>query len=307
MCTYNGAANLQEQLDSFCAQTVLPEELVVCDDTSTDNSAEILKEFKARAPFPVNLVINKVNLGMAKNSEQAYGLATQEIIIGSDQDDIWLPEKAEIILRAFEENPNAEYVFSDGFILQNGQIQKESMWDRFFKKKGQKLFSKGRQFDAIILGNFASGCTSAVRKSFFLRCCPMNEILYPDHWFAVNAAIKNSMLAIGKKLIKYRIHAQNTVGVGGGSVSRSQKRKQIEGFCGVHIDEEIAKITTGRQHEKIQALVTYSKTREKAFGKNFFLRCFILSWLFLRGYYFRFSFRPFGRFAADIFKVRVHA
>ena len=51
MATYNGAKYLQEQLDSFLHQTRLPDELVVCDDGSTDATLEILKAFRQQAPF----------------------------------------------------------------------------------------------------------------------------------------------------------------------------------------------------------------------------------------------------------------
>ncbi len=52
MCTYNGARYLQEQLASIAAQTRLPDELVVCDDCSSDGTRAILEEFKARVTFP---------------------------------------------------------------------------------------------------------------------------------------------------------------------------------------------------------------------------------------------------------------
>jgi glycosyltransferase involved in cell wall biosynthesis len=45
MCTYNGTQYLQEQLDSIAAQTRLPDELVVCDDGSSDGTIEMVKVF----------------------------------------------------------------------------------------------------------------------------------------------------------------------------------------------------------------------------------------------------------------------
>ncbi len=41
MCTYNGAAHVLEQLESFIAQTRQPDELIVCDDASQDETADI--------------------------------------------------------------------------------------------------------------------------------------------------------------------------------------------------------------------------------------------------------------------------
>ena len=55
MATYNGAPYLREQLESFIGQTRLPDELIVCDDVSTDDTLIILEEFKKNAPFDVHI------------------------------------------------------------------------------------------------------------------------------------------------------------------------------------------------------------------------------------------------------------
>ena len=61
LCTYNGARYLQKQLDSIADQTVLPGELVACDDGSSDETVEILKAFSEKAPFPVHVHINDLS------------------------------------------------------------------------------------------------------------------------------------------------------------------------------------------------------------------------------------------------------
>src|SRR5271154_4257677 len=63
MCTYNGAQYLGEQLESFVAQSRPPDELVVCDDGSTDATPQILADFAGRAPFDVRIFRNKANVG----------------------------------------------------------------------------------------------------------------------------------------------------------------------------------------------------------------------------------------------------
>ena len=85
LCTYNGAQFLPAQLESMAAQTRLPDELVVCDDQSTDGSVEIIKSFAHHAPFAIRLEINAKNLGSTKNFEKAIGLCRGEIIGLSDQ------------------------------------------------------------------------------------------------------------------------------------------------------------------------------------------------------------------------------
>ena len=58
LATYNGSEFLQEQLNSFLHQTRLPDELVVCDDGSSDDTVEILEAFRKVAPFAVNIYSN---------------------------------------------------------------------------------------------------------------------------------------------------------------------------------------------------------------------------------------------------------
>ena|SRR2546421_3140447 len=89
MCTYNGARHVREQLESFAAQTRLPaDELVICDDCSTDQTINILPDFGAGASFPVHIQVNKFNLGSTKNFEQAISFCHGDLIALSDQDDV---------------------------------------------------------------------------------------------------------------------------------------------------------------------------------------------------------------------------
>src|SRR6266849_5683432 len=117
MCTYNGARFLSEQLESIAAQTRVPDELVVCDDGSTDETVEIIKAFVERAPFAVRLEINANNLGSTKNFEKAIGLCQGEIIALADQDDVWYPKKLELLESVFLARPSVGAVFSDADVM----------------------------------------------------------------------------------------------------------------------------------------------------------------------------------------------
>jgi glycosyltransferase involved in cell wall biosynthesis len=67
LCTYNGGRFLREQLESLASQSVLPAELQVGDDGSTDNTLEIVEEFARTAPFPVGIARNERQLGYGEN------------------------------------------------------------------------------------------------------------------------------------------------------------------------------------------------------------------------------------------------
>lgn len=96
MCTYNGASrHLREQLDSIFSQTVLPGEIVVQDDGSTDDTMAVLDEYARKAPDGVSVRIyqNATQQGINRNFFSAMHRSTGELIAVCDQDDIWLPTK----------------------------------------------------------------------------------------------------------------------------------------------------------------------------------------------------------------------
>jgi glycosyltransferase involved in cell wall biosynthesis len=87
MASYNGGRFIGRQLQSFANQSLLPSQLVICDDGSSDDTVAIVEEFAARAPFDVQLVINPERLGYNRNFAKAIGLCTGDLIFLSDQDD----------------------------------------------------------------------------------------------------------------------------------------------------------------------------------------------------------------------------
>src|SRR6202167_2057678 len=132
MCTYNGERFLPQQLASMAKQTRLPDELVVCDDGSTDRTVAIVREFAASAPYPVRVFENERNLGFAANFERAIGLCEGDLIALSDQDDIWYPIRLERSEQEFAAHPEAGLVFSDGEIIDDqDQLVGMRLWPHF--------------------------------------------------------------------------------------------------------------------------------------------------------------------------------
>ena len=120
LATYNGARYLPAQLASLAAQTVMPGELVACDDGSTDGTVAVLERFASDAPFPVRLFRNPVNLGSTANFAQAVGLCTGDGIFLCDQDDLWHPHKLARFAAAFDADPAVGLVASDLELIDAG-------------------------------------------------------------------------------------------------------------------------------------------------------------------------------------------
>src|SRR3954468_8143226 len=91
MCTYNSERFVGEQLASIRNQTRPPDELVICDDGSSDGTMEHVARYAESAPFEVRVHVNERNLGSTKNFEQAIGLCEGQIVVMSGDDDVWHP------------------------------------------------------------------------------------------------------------------------------------------------------------------------------------------------------------------------
>src|SRR3954469_465099 len=149
MGTYNGAVYLNEQLESIAAQTRTPDELVISDDQSTDDTLTLIEEFAATAGFPVRLSINESNLGTAKNFEKAIGLCRGDVIMLSDQDDVWHSDKLESVERMFAAKPQLSLVFSNAELVDEtlGRFD-ETLFDLVdFNGEKQRLVRSGRALD----------------------------------------------------------------------------------------------------------------------------------------------------------------
>jgi hypothetical protein len=220
MTTHNGASYLREQLDSIFAQTRMPDEVIICDDQSTDETPELLRKYSARAPIPMTVVFNEQRLGSTKNFEQAIRLCSGEIIALSDQDDVWRPHKLAVIERRFKEDPDLGLVFSNGDLIdQNGAQLHGDIWSRFwFGRRLQKLLDSSRDTHDLLLSRyFITGATIAFRSSFRNLCVPIPEgisTFIHDRWIAVMIGAVARVDRIDERLIAYRLHAQQQMGVG---------------------------------------------------------------------------------------------
>jgi glycosyltransferase involved in cell wall biosynthesis len=225
MTTYNGEKFLQEQLDSFLEQTKLPDELVVCDDGSTDASLHILEKFQNRAPFLVKIYCNVQNLGSTKNFEKAIRLCSGEVIFLSDQDDVWLPKKVERLTAVLEEHPEYSYIFSDVFIVDEAlHPLGYTMWEHVnFTHAQRKMFSKGRQIEVLLKHNVVTGMTMAFRAEIKGWVTPFPENCVHDAWIAL---LSSASGAVGRFiedcLVQYRQHTGQLIG--------GQKLRLVEQF-----------------------------------------------------------------------------
>jgi hypothetical protein len=216
MCTYNGERFVGEQLESIAAQTLAPAELVVCDDRSTDRTAEVVLEFAARAPFPVRLHVNERNLGSTKNFERAISLCEGDLIALSDQDDVWAGRKLEKLAAAFASDARVGLVFSDAELVDEElRPLGARLWEKVgFDEKRRRRVRAGRALDVLLPGGSVTGATAAFRA--WLRPLaleiPDDLRVIHDGWIAMVAAAVSRVVFVEEPLVRYRQHSGQQIG-----------------------------------------------------------------------------------------------
>ena len=129
MATYKGAKYVLEQLRSIEAQTVLPDEVVICDDVSPDDTVAVIQEYSKTSKLNIRLYQNEKNLGFRKNFEKAISLCACDVVFLCDQDDVWVNTKVERVLQEFSADPQRVYAFTDAYVTDADlKVPNDSIW-----------------------------------------------------------------------------------------------------------------------------------------------------------------------------------
>lgn len=216
MCTYNGARFLTEQLESIACQTRTPEELVICDDRSTDGSARIVSEYARHVCFPVRFEVNQQTLGSTMNFEKAISTSSGEIVVLADQDDVWYPHKLQRLEKAFLDSDNTVAAFSDADVIDdNAQHSGFRLWESFsFPLSEQKRFGSGQALKILIKHPVVTGAAMAFRREYFRFLAPLPANDIHDRWMSFLLAACGPYQLIPEPLMQYRRHDNQQVGLG---------------------------------------------------------------------------------------------
>jgi glycosyltransferase involved in cell wall biosynthesis len=214
LCTYNGERFLSRQLASMQQQTRLPDEVVICDDCSTDSTIEILQDFAASAWFPVKITRNELNLGFVANFERAIRLCQGDLIALSDQDDIWDPMRLQRSEQEFLAHPEVGLVFSDADIIDDqDQLTGARLWQNFGFEGERKQRLLAGDYTVLVRNRFVTGATIMFRSRLCENCLPFGSGWLHDEWLAPSAAAVANVLPIDSPLIRYRKHTSQQVGL----------------------------------------------------------------------------------------------
>lgn len=221
MCTHNASRFLREQLDSIACQTRPLEELVICDDGSQDNTAEIVKNFSLNSPFPVRFIQNGENLGTARNFEKSISMCKGELIALCDQDDVWFPEKLEKLAAILERDHTLGGAFSDAELIdEQSQPLGRRLWAgvHYAGLNSAHCHVEGPLARTLLKYEVVTGATLMIRAVFREKVLPIPLPWIHDGWIAWMLVLHSGIAATPDPLVKYRIHRDQQIGIGSNRV-----------------------------------------------------------------------------------------
>lgn len=194
--TYNGSKYIKDQLLSILGQLHPDDEIIISDDSSTDNTLEIIKSLNDKR---IKVLKNNCFKSPIYNLENALKQASGDYIFTADQDDIWMPQKVNIMVQQLS---SVNLVVSDCIVVDSD----EKVISESFYKLNQ---SKAGLLNNIIKNSFL-GCCMAFDRKILNYVLPFPEkIAMHDIWIGLNAEVIGKTKFISDKLIYYRRHGEN--------------------------------------------------------------------------------------------------
>jgi glycosyltransferase involved in cell wall biosynthesis len=207
IATFNGSKYIKKQMDSILKQSILPEEIIVCDDNSTDETVSLLKEYKKHNN--IKLCVNNKQLGIIENFKKAAKLARSgNWLVFADQDDIWIPQKLERLMdemQLIDDDITPALIYSDLTVIdKNDAIVAGSFWDR------QKIRPEKITITTLLYGNVVTGCTMIINYAMAEEFFCMDDLTFlHDEWLALIAYSFGRVKFLTDKLVLYRQHESN--------------------------------------------------------------------------------------------------
>ncbi|MDH6533335.1 glycosyltransferase involved in cell wall biosynthesis [Aurantimicrobium minutum] len=236
MCTYNGAEYIVEQLETMAVQTLLPAQIVVSDDGSTDGTVALLKQawerLHVRSPelagVEFSVLVNAAPLGVTQNFERAISATTKKWIFLADQDDVWFPSRLEKESQKLRDG--AGFVFGDAELINStGETLGHTLFEALALKESERSGIVTDPLAVLIKRNIVTGATAAFTREVFNAATPFPDGWVHDEWLAMVAALSKTPFAVTESLIGYRQHGSNQIGVKKNTLQARMAKLRAEG------------------------------------------------------------------------------
>lgn len=214
--TFRGARHIRATLESISQQTVAPSEVVVSDDCSDDETFGLVTAFARESPIAV-AIHRHAPSGISANYLNAVAHASGDVLIVADQDDYWLPDRVNVILRAFEDSHEVSLVALDSEVVDEnlrplgttlrGGKRRSAKQSRLAEEDDFRFFLVGARLDAHTLA-----FRSSVRQLLLETAEPPRPGLWFENLVANNAMSIGRLKYLPQALTLYRQHSAQHVG-----------------------------------------------------------------------------------------------
>lgn len=212
MGTYNGETYIEQQLNTILRQTKAPEEVILCDDGSTDNTVSIIERFirKNGLDGKWKLYRNKINKGYPSNFYYACSLCNEEIVFLADQDDIWKNDKIEKMCRVMEKNPGAKSVCCKFNLMDEKEQEIHSIMAPTHAHETGEV--RNVPVEEIFYKCQWPGMVMAYRRDWYESWTKGNYQIPHDFLIVARAAEEGGFFQLDETLAYHRRHDHNTGG-----------------------------------------------------------------------------------------------
>lgn len=213
LCTYNGEVFLKQQLDSILEQSLMPDELIIVDDNSDDNTVNLIHEITNDCTVDIKVIQNESRLGIVKNFDKALALSSGDYIFLSDQDDIWNKNKVKTMLAYMIDSEvinQPKLVYSDALIIDHSDNKISDSYMQYEKLKPKY----DSPYFELTTTNFIPGCSMMMNRALVTKALSIpKEAVLHDWWLALIAALSGDILYAPEPLFRYRLHDNNAWGL----------------------------------------------------------------------------------------------
>ncbi|WP_308603310.1 glycosyltransferase [uncultured Fibrobacter sp.] len=206
MATYNGSKYVQLQLDSILQQTISDFEIIICDDNSSDETWNIIRE-NADRDSRIKVFRNERNLGFKANFEKAMSLCRGEYVALADQDDIWEKDHLEVLLNSIG---NSSIACGDARLIDSeGNSLNKNLSDINFLETEPRA-NLDVAYRVFFNSSCFQGASMLIHRDFLNIALPIPEkAKYHDAWFAGLAPFVNGLIYTKTIVTQHRRHTGN--------------------------------------------------------------------------------------------------
>lgn len=214
LSAYNGARYIARQIESIRAQSFRDWRLLIRDDSSADDTVEIVRRFCATDPRISLLEDSTSNIGpwasFGRLLSQAYDDGAEYSLL-SDQDDVWLEDKMEqqlSLLRA-SASKHPLLVHSDLILVDENLRRLHASFSEFQRTS----YDNADPLGTLLIHNAVVGCTIAMNRPLLELALPVPAGTMHDWWLAACAAAAGTIQRAARPTVLYRQHSSNVIGV----------------------------------------------------------------------------------------------